>query len=318
MTTTKDLTIRPADPAADSVRIAQLMSAYEGEPVTPENIIDTFSRFKDHGHFGRFVAIDANGLVIAYAKSTRMHSDKAGRFVLTVIVDEDHRNRGLGRHLADLCEGYALDRGGMELIAEVREDNAPSIAFAEKRGYVRTHHFFESVLDVSRFAFDRAGDTGDIGNIEVTSVGADGSDASAFRRLFEICKIADEDAPGGFEMTMSFEEFCDVYIKAKWFDAFGHIVAKVDDRYVALSAVGEMTPGRFYTLNTGVRGDYRGRGLATLLKTKAIEYAKARGATKIRTHNHSENAPMLAINKKLGFEPEIGWYYMTKCIEREG
>jgi RimJ/RimL family protein N-acetyltransferase len=140
---------------------------------------------------------------------------------------------------------------------------------------------------------------------------------SAFRRLYEICKIADDDAPGDFEMTMSFEEFCDVYIKAKWFDAFGHIVAKVDDRYVGLSAVGEMTPGRFYTLNTGVRGDYRGRGLATLLKTQAIAYAKARGATKIRTHNHSDNVPMLAINKKLGFESEVGWYYMTKSVERK-
>lgn len=309
------ITIREAKPETDAVRIAELMSEYEGEPTTAENIVDTFSRFEGKGHFGRFVALDPSGRVIAYAKSTRMYSDKPGRFILTTIVDAAERRKGLGSKLMDLCESYAIEHDGSELIIDVREDDAASIEFSKNRGYIQTHHFFESTLDVEAFDSIKHVEDRHFDEVEFTSAGADGNDEASLRRLFEIIKIADNDAPGDFETTMAFDEFVSVYVEARWFDPFGHIVAKHSGEYVGLSAVGEMSPGRFYTLNTGVRSDFRGRGLATSLKAKAIEYAKSRGAKVIRTHNHSDNAPMLAVNRKLGFVSELGWYYMTKRIE---
>ncbi|MCW5945875.1 MAG: GNAT family N-acetyltransferase [Fimbriimonadales bacterium] len=316
MSSLSSITVRDANPETDAVRIAELMSEYEGEPTTAENIVDTFSRFEGKGHFGRFVALDQSGRVIAYAKSTRMHSDKPGRFILTTIVDAAERRKGLGTKLMDLCESYAIERGGVELIVDVREDDAASIAFSKNRGYIQTHHFFESTLDVEAFDSKKHVEDRQFDEIEFTSPGADGNDEVSLRKLFEIIKIADNDAPGDFETDMSLDEFVAVYVNAKWFDPFGHIVAKHNGDYVGLSAVGEMSPGRFYTLNTGVRSDFRGRGLATALKAKAIDYAKSLGAKVIRTHNHSDNAPMLTINRNLGFVSELGWYFMTKRIEQ--
>lgn len=48
---------------------------------------------------------------------------------------------------------------------------------------------------------------------------------------------------------------------------------------------------------------YRGRGLATLCKLETVRWAKAHGIHTIVTGNDSENAAMLAINRKLGYSP---------------
>ncbi|HKV82923.1 MAG TPA: hypothetical protein VJN88_00100, partial [Ktedonobacterales bacterium] len=56
----------------------------------------------------------------------------------------------------------------------------------------------------------------------------------------------------------------------------------------------------------------RGRGIATALKVLAIRAARARDAAMIRTNNDSQNAPMLAINRALGYQPEPGYYRMLR------
>ncbi len=49
------------------------------------------------------------------------------------------------------------------------------------------------------------------------------------------------------------------------------------------------------------RRDRRGRGLATLAKIEPARRAAALGITRIVTSNDLENAPMLAVNRRLGF-----------------
>jgi hypothetical protein len=45
-----------------------------------------------------------------------------------------------------------------------------------------------------------------------------------------------------------------------------------------------------------------------------IRYAKARGADAIVTNNDSQNAPMLAINRRLSYVPRPGIYRLVKQI----
>ncbi len=63
---------------------------------------------------------------------------------------------------------------------------------------------------------------------------------------------------------------------------------------------------------TGVERAYRGRHIALALKLLGIRYAKARGALTIRTNNDSQNVPMLAVNRKLGYRPEPGIYRLIR------
>ena len=64
----------------------------------------------------------------------------------------------------------------------------------------------------------------------------------------------------------------------------------------------------------GVRREYRGRGIALALKLLAIDFCRRSGAARIRTNNDSENAPMLAINRRLGYVPEPGWYVLRREV----
>jgi RimJ/RimL family protein N-acetyltransferase len=63
---------------------------------------------------------------------------------------------------------------------------------------------------------------------------------------------------------------------------------------------------------TGTVREYRGRGLATAAKRRALRTAAARGVTRVTTSNVEENAAMRGVNRKLGFEP-IGEQVFFGC-----
>jgi RimJ/RimL family protein N-acetyltransferase len=64
-------------------------------------------------------------------------------------------------------------------------------------------------------------------------------------------------------------------------------------------------PGVLQQDDTGVIREYRGRGIATALKLKVIEYGKKNGYRVIKTWNDSVNEAMLAVNIKLGFKRRL-------------
>jgi RimJ/RimL family protein N-acetyltransferase len=74
--------------------------------------------------------------------------------------------------------------------------------------------------------------------------------------------------------------------------------------------------GELYNGFTAVSREYRGRGLALAAKIKSMAFAKQQGAAYIRTNNHATNERMLAVNRKLGYQPEPGVYHIEKLISQ--
>ena len=66
--------------------------------------------------------------------------------------------------------------------------------------------------------------------------------------------------------------------------------------------------------DTGVIREYRGRGIATALKLKIIDFGKKNGYRMIKTWNDSVNAAMLAVNTNLGCKRQVGWIMMEKIL----
>jgi GNAT superfamily N-acetyltransferase len=54
---------------------------------------------------------------------------------------------------------------------------------------------------------------------------------------------------------------------------------------------------------TAVRRDWRGRGIAASLKRATIVWAIHNGITALDTGNDEANAPMRAVNARLGYRP---------------
>jgi RimJ/RimL family protein N-acetyltransferase len=61
--------------------------------------------------------------------------------------------------------------------------------------------------------------------------------------------------------------------------------------------------GRGANMFTGTQRAYRGRGLGLAVKLASIAWAREHGITQIATRNDETNAPMLAINRRLGYVP---------------
>ena len=87
------------------------------------------------------------------------------------------------------------------------------------------------------------------------------------------------------------------------------------DNIIGLAAVGAMSSDLdMGNMITGVDRAYRGRKIAQALKLLTIRFARSYGAKTIRTNNDSENAPMLAINRKLGYQPHPGIYRLVNRL----
>jgi predicted GNAT family acetyltransferase len=63
---------------------------------------------------------------------------------------------------------------------------------------------------------------------------------------------------------------------------------------------------------TATLGEFRGKGVATALKVKGIEYAKRNGYIGIFTSHRDTNIPMKTVNDKLGFLPSYNEVRLEK------
>ena len=70
-----------------------------------------------------------------------------------------------------------------------------------------------------------------------------------------------------------------------------------------VSTTGDRDRGAIWSALTGTRPAYRGRGLAKVVKSHALNRAREAGFTEALTGNAADNGPMLAVNHWLGYRP---------------
>jgi len=70
---------------------------------------------------------------------------------------------------------------------------------------------------------------------------------------------------------------------------------------IAVMGFGQLTEGKVNINYTGVKSEYRRRGISLALKVLGVQLAKDIGAHTIITQNHQDN-PMFSLNQKLGFQ----------------
>ncbi|HET7771697.1 MAG TPA: GNAT family N-acetyltransferase, partial [Chloroflexota bacterium] len=138
------------------------------------------------------------------------------------------------------------------------------------------------------------------------------------RRLYELNVETARDIPGSSGQTEPFEEYARGYFERESY--------RPDGQWLALDEAGQWAglsllawdPQRRTVLHemTGVRRAYRGRGLALPMKVMALTCAQTWSATHALTHNDSLNAPMLAVNHRLGYQRRPGFFKMY-CYDLE-
>ena len=312
--------LRLADPHTDFARIAELLSLEATEP-TSETMLHEEERFTLPGKIGRrWIIANADDYVCGYGVVVKYPSEPADLFHMQIIVDPTVRNQGFGKQLYEEAMHFARKHGAGRIMTEVREHDTSSRLFAEKRGFSVTHHVFDSVLDVAMF--DEGAFAGVVEGIEKNGIrfftlAESDNRMNAERKLYEINRTAVLDEPGSTGTFPTYENWRKIILEAAWYRPESQFIAADGERFIGLAGVynePEMPTIMFNGL-TGVEREYRGQGIALALKLLTIRYAREHGAQKVTTGNDARNAPMLAINHKLGYQPLMGHFGMIKHLK---
>lgn len=302
----------------DLPALADLVNQVYVQPMGLSQLKDWYTR-RPEGQIRRCrMAEDDAGQMIGYNLLQHEPWEDDGLFYLEIIVRPECHGQGLGRYLYDEAMTAVSTLSGKRLKGDVRDDRPEWLRFAENRGFTIWRHWFESTIDLS--AFDERPFAGLVESVEATGIRffslADvGDTEEARRKLHAVNTAVSADSPGSDGSFPSFEEFNNMFNTVSWFRPGGQILAADGDEAIGLAAVGYFAEtNSMYNMITGVLPAYRGRKIAQALKLLTIHYAKTFGAATIRTNNDSENAPMLAINRKLGYKPRPGKYLLHKTL----
>ena len=222
----------------------------------------------------RYVAVKDEqiiGVAVYFQPESMYHPQKFGG---EVMVHPDHRNKGVGTALYDhLLRG--LEPFDPILVwGDVREDNPAGLRFVELRGYAETMREWENHLVPSEF--DPAPWEGKVERVEASGIELRtfgelrDRDEQFMPRLFDMVDAASRDVPSTYEHTTP--EF-EVWVKKVESNPNlipdGYFIAVDGNRYVGLSTLSKSQTENFlYTGLTGIRREYRRRGVALGAKAK--------------------------------------------------
>jgi GNAT superfamily N-acetyltransferase len=230
---------------------------------------------------------------------------------------------GLYVHTADFQLWDTLEAAGLETLRplsprvlhhSVRE-GWPEYGVLTGRGWREHERMWLSHLDLGEFepeAFAARLERSRTAGIEVRSLSELGWDAAGpaanealARRQYELTVALLADVPAAEAVVpWPFELWRERVHGHPDFTPEGPLIAVAQGEWAGLTELylprREM-PGMLHQGLTGVRKDWRDRGVAWALKLAAAERARNQGWTSVQTGNHTVNREMLSINAAMGF-----------------
>lgn len=308
------VSLRPIRPETDFPAIVNLINCFDSVPTTLDQVKQRHEFMPAGRICRRTMAVDANDNVIGYGVAAHETWFPAGEYYVLVLVDPGWRGRSIGTRLYADTLDFLHEQGAVSLKSEVKDDDELAMRFARRFGYDIDRHIFESELDLT--TFDETPYTGLIPGLEAqgfrfVSLADLGDTTEARRALYQVNHDAVLDIPGYVGDWFTFEQFLELVCGSDWYRPEGQFGVLDGDTWAGIAAVQLLADKNLaYNLFTGVMPAYRGRKLALALKLVAIHYALEHGMQRMRTDNDSLNGPMLAVNRKLGYIPEPGKYFI--------
>lgn len=267
-----------------------------------------------------FVAVDDAGRVLGGADVSLPLLDNPTLATFDLIVDPEHRRRGIGTALLSYTEDWVTAEGRTSVLSEldappVDADSSPYALFAKKHGYtcrlVEVRRMLtlpvppERLAELGRHAAERAG------AYELVSWAGACPDqyAEAYAHLKGLLSV---EAPMG-ELDYEQERWDVERLRgdeeravAQGRTLYTSIAIAPDGEIAGHTqiAVPRHDPGRAFQWDTLVLTAHRGHrlGLALKVANLAAMTAAHPDITRINTWNAEVNGPMIAVNEAIGFQ----------------
>lgn len=225
--------------------------------------------------------------------------------LLTVLAEQ--RRRGAGTRLYETISAWARERGLGALEVVVSDDDAESLAYAQRRGFVEDRREKGVAL---RLAEIEPPPVEPPPGIEIVTWA---ERPKLARGMYEVAVEASPDVPGWEDELMEpFEDWLAHDMQGSGDRPEATFVALAGDEVVGYAKF-SLTAAQPTTAHhdlTGVKRAWRGRGVARALKATQIAWAKANGYEELRTRNDERNAPIRRLNEEFGYRPAIGRVYL--------
>ena len=303
--------IRPYEPG-DLEQAARLVASAMPQPtaIGPTTLEHWLAGSPERAQTRAWIA-DEDGELVGWGDGqVRWSVSEEGITDVWVAVRADRRGRGIGSRLTELVEGHVSGLGAREISTFVLEDEPESLRFAESRGYEPRRREYSWVLFLEKTSFDEPElpDGFRLARLEELR--------ARVRELFDLYDAAHRDMPSDHPFALEFEEWRTETFENPELDFRASSLVLYGDRPVSFAWItSERESGGAMHELTGTLPEYRGRGLAKAAKVATIRWAADSGLRFLVTSNDDQNAPMLAVNERLGYEPRTTIVELTKTLD---
>jgi GNAT superfamily N-acetyltransferase len=256
--------------------------------VVPDERCDTVAELRSQDSSSRLLLLAAvDGTVVGSGLADR--SELAGGGFVAPRVLPEFRRRGVGsallRALAEHCTGLDLP------VVRAHVDDVESLAFAARFDFVEVDREVEQVRAVGAEQPPAAPPAG----VEVVTLSQRPELWSASFDEF------------GREVLADFAAYTPLEISAEQWNASWPgdpmFLALHEGEVIGCAGLFRDTdrPERAENALTAVAREWRGRGIASHLKRRTLQWAAANGLREVYTWTQAGNAPMLRLNEHLGY-----------------
>jgi GNAT superfamily N-acetyltransferase len=265
----------------------------------------------DSNYLRQQLVVEMDGKIAAFAVyNERPWSYAPGRYGMYIMVHPDYERQGIGSALYDsIYQALQHQKHPLtELNAHARSDKPQSIRFLEKRGFQEVMRWLVSELDVTQFDVARYGSLRQklaAEGVEIRPLPQQKLlDPDWITNVYELDWELTLDEPQPSPPTkLPLEQYVKQFLETPDLIEDAWYVALANGRYAGMTQLfrNENDPTKYGSGFTGVVRSHRRRGIATALKSYAIEFAQQQGIHTIRTGNEAHN-PMYQLNVQLGFK----------------
>ena len=283
----------------------------EDEPrVPPEKMLEKRKQaVEDHGKtcFGFVLESEEQTFGMVSFHDLVLLPERGKPAFCAVMVNPEFRRRGIGRRLYESGLDRLREFGFDRCMTFVRESNEPALAFARHLGCSELDRQYLLTMDLAAISSEEwpLAEDGAIGIFSLAHLRD--TDSQWLEKLHGLCKAFEKDLPSRVEIN-TFPEDRSAFEKVlcvDWEVNFdGSFVAIVEDVWAATAWLSWPLAGADWCAHimTGVRPEFRRRGLVKTIKRTGFAWAKRAGVRYIHTNQQESNLPMLTLNRQLGFE----------------
>lgn len=233
---------------------------------------------------------------------------------VSVLVFPAARGQGVGQRLWQAAQQTARDLGARGLSSDVPDADPAHRAWAERRGFTLRTHRYASELNLTGLSladFQPQLDAARAQGVTFTDLRGEG-DATLERYVdFVADRLTETPDLAGYPRWTPTQVRDALRLDRDPRPDWLILALGPDGEWLGTTAMVRFRHLPFvYNELTALHPSARGRGLALPLKLQVVQRAQAEGYATMRTNNHSLNAPMLAVNRRLGFRQLAGRYEM--------